>query len=87
MFSDLLVERPGLVKGIKLLRQRGHDVLVLHVMDDDELDFPFAGPTRFDGLELPDHVSGVWLDAIKQTLHDAAAEEATKLEAIRAAIE
>ena len=35
------------------MRQRGHDVLVLHIMDDDELDFPFSGPTRFDGLELP----------------------------------
>ncbi len=40
-------------QGIKLLRQRGHDVLVFHVMDDDELDFPFSGPTRFEGLELP----------------------------------
>jgi hypothetical protein len=31
--------------------------MLLHVMDDDELDFPFAGPTRFEGLELPDHVA------------------------------
>jgi hypothetical protein len=26
-------------------------------MDDDELDFPFNGPTRFEGLEAPDHLS------------------------------
>jgi hypothetical protein len=26
-------------------------------MDDDELDFPFEGPTRFEGLELPDHLN------------------------------
>ena len=26
-------------------------MLVFHVMDDDELDFPFSGPMRFDGLE------------------------------------
>ena len=26
-------------------------------MDDDELDFPFNGPTRFEGLELPDHLN------------------------------
>jgi uncharacterized protein (DUF58 family) len=57
LISDLLVERPGLVKGIKLLRQRGHDVMVLHVLDDDELDFPFSGPTRFDGLELPERLT------------------------------
>jgi uncharacterized protein (DUF58 family) len=52
--SDLLADRAGLVKGLRLLRQRGHDVLVFHIMDDDELDFPFAGPTRFEGLESPD---------------------------------
>ena len=57
LISDLLVPRPGLIKGIKLLRQRGHDVMVLHVLDDDELDFPFAGPTRFEGLELPEHLT------------------------------
>jgi hypothetical protein len=25
--------------------------MVLHVLDDDEIDFPFNGPTRFEGLE------------------------------------
>jgi hypothetical protein len=45
------------LRGLRLLRQRGHDVLVLHVMDDDELDFPFDGPTRFEGLELPDYLN------------------------------
>ncbi|MDZ7619516.1 MAG: DUF58 domain-containing protein [Patescibacteria group bacterium] len=54
LVSDLLVDRPGLFRGLKLLRGRGHDVLVFHVMDDDELDFPFTGPTRFEGLESDD---------------------------------
>ncbi len=54
LVSDLLVERPGLLRGLKLLRSRGHDVMVFHVMDDDELDFPFTGPTRFEGLESDD---------------------------------
>ena len=44
-------------KGLKLLRQHGHDVLVFHVLDDDELDFPFNGPTRFEGLELDEHLN------------------------------
>jgi uncharacterized protein (DUF58 family) len=51
LISDLLADRGGLLKGLRLLRQRGHDVLVFHVMDDDELDFPFSGPTRFEDLE------------------------------------
>jgi uncharacterized protein (DUF58 family) len=42
---------------MQMLRRRGHDLVLLHVMDDDELDFPFDGPTRFEGLELPDHVA------------------------------
>lgn len=51
LISDLLADPDGTTRGLKLLRQRGHDVLVFHVMDDDELDFPFSGPTRFEGLE------------------------------------
>jgi uncharacterized protein (DUF58 family) len=57
LVSDLLTERPGLFKGLRMLRQQGHDVLVFHVMDDDELDFPFNGPSRFEGMELPQHLT------------------------------
>ena len=57
LVSDLLADRPGLFKGLKLLRQRGHEVLIFHVMDDEELDFPFGGPTRFEGLESPDFLN------------------------------
>ena len=57
LISDLLAERGGLLRGLRLLRSRGHDVMVFHVMDDDELDFPFNGPTRFEGLELPEHLA------------------------------
>jgi len=57
LISDLLVGREGLFRGLRLLRGRGHDVLVFHVLDDDELDFEFQGPTRFEGLESPLHLS------------------------------
>jgi uncharacterized protein (DUF58 family) len=57
LISDLLVERPGLFKGLKQLRQMGHDVLVFHILDDDELDFPFTGATRFEGLEIDDSLN------------------------------
>jgi uncharacterized protein (DUF58 family) len=53
LVSDLLSDRGQLFRGLRLLRSRGHDVLVFHVMDDDELDFPFNGPVQFDGLEDP----------------------------------
>ncbi|MCI0332580.1 MAG: DUF58 domain-containing protein [Planctomycetes bacterium] len=57
LISDLLVDVDDAQRGLRLLRQRGHDVLVLHVMDDDELDFPFASPARFEGLETADHLT------------------------------
>jgi uncharacterized protein (DUF58 family) len=57
LFSDLLTDRAGLQKGLRLLRQRGHDVMVFHLLDDAELDFEFQGPTRFEGLESPDQLN------------------------------
>ena len=46
------------VDGIeKVTGGRGHDVLLLHLMDDDELDFPFNGATQFEGLEAAERLS------------------------------
>ena len=52
IFSDLFGDRDALCKGLQVLRQRGHDVAICHILDDDEIDFPFDGPTRFEGLEM-----------------------------------
>jgi uncharacterized protein (DUF58 family) len=49
--SDLLADREPLFRGLDMLRLRKHDVIVFHVLDDDELAFPFAGSTRFEGME------------------------------------
>jgi uncharacterized protein (DUF58 family) len=51
LISDLLTDRQALFRGLEMLCHRRHDVLVLHVLDDDELSFPFAGSTRFEGME------------------------------------
>jgi uncharacterized protein (DUF58 family) len=51
VISDLLVDREGLFKGLRLLRHRGHDVMVLHILDDQELDFNYSGTTKFEGME------------------------------------
>jgi hypothetical protein len=51
LISDLFVPRDGLFKGLKLLRHRGHDVMIFQIMDDEELDFNYSGTTRFEGLE------------------------------------
>lgn len=51
VISDLFVDRAGLFKGLNLLRTRGHDVMVMHIMDDQELDFDYSGTTKFEGME------------------------------------
>jgi uncharacterized protein (DUF58 family) len=51
LISDLFTPRESLFRGLRLLRKRGHDVLIFHVLDDQELDFDYSGTTRFEGLE------------------------------------
>ncbi len=51
LISDLFVDPQLLDKGLSLLRHRGHDVMVFHILDDEELDFDFSGTTKFEGLE------------------------------------
>ena len=51
LVSDLLVDRGPLFRGLEMLCHRRHDILVFHLLDDDELTFPFAGTTRFEGME------------------------------------
>jgi len=51
VISDFLADREPIFKGMEMLRHRKHDVLAFHVLDDDELEFNFAGTTRFEGME------------------------------------
>jgi len=52
--SDFLGSEKETLKGLTALRSAGHDILVFHILDDDELDFPFNDPTRFEGMESLD---------------------------------
>lgn len=51
LISDLFCDRDELFRGLRLLRQRNHEVLIVHTMDDQELDFDYSGTLRFEGLE------------------------------------
>ncbi|KAA5546335.1 DUF58 domain-containing protein [Roseiconus nitratireducens] len=53
IISDLLGV-DSLVEGLRVLRSRGHDVALFHVLHNDEIDFPFSGSTRFEALESDD---------------------------------
>jgi uncharacterized protein (DUF58 family) len=53
LFSDLFLDIPTLAESLKQFRLRRHEVIVFHVMHDDELTFPFQENTLFRGLETP----------------------------------
>jgi uncharacterized protein (DUF58 family) len=56
IISDVFDEVDMFLKGLKHLRFQGHDVTVFHVLHPDEVDFPFTGNVKFDGLELPEEI-------------------------------
>jgi len=49
--SDLFTDLDAVYDGMNRLRFLGHEVLVLQVLDRDELDLPFDGPTVFQDIE------------------------------------
>lgn len=51
VLSDLFDDVPAMMAGLKHFRHRRHDVILFHVLDAAELDFPFRSPTLFKGLE------------------------------------
>lgn len=51
VLSDFFDDVNSLVAGLKHFRHRRHDVVLWHVLDPAEIDFNFAGPTQFKGLE------------------------------------
>lgn len=59
LISDLLDEPEAVVQGLKHLKFRGTDVIVFHVLDKDELTFPFDRPSRFEDLESETEVLAV----------------------------
>lgn len=72
LVSDLFVDVDGLLRGLQHFRHYEHEVIVLHVMDHDELTFPFQGNTMFRGLEdtgrltvEPRALRGGYLDAVE----------------------
>ncbi len=55
ILSDLFDDVAKMIAGLKHFRHRRHEVIVFHVLDPAELDFPFRDTTLFKGLEgLPD---------------------------------
>jgi uncharacterized protein (DUF58 family) len=77
ILSDLFDNVPAMLAGLKHLRHRRHDVIVMHTLDPAELDFPFRQTTLFKGLEqLPEVLTDpralrkAYLNEFERFLHD-----------------
>ena len=55
IFSDCFVDLDALLKTLKLIRSRGHQVILMHTMAPEELDFTFRSGSRFRCLEIDGH--------------------------------
>ena len=51
LISDLFDEPEEVLRGLKQLRSKGNDILVFHLLDREELEFPFEEPTLFKDME------------------------------------
>jgi uncharacterized protein (DUF58 family) len=51
LFSDLLTDPEPMVRSLHLLRHRGHEVILFHILDEAEVYFPFEGVVEFEDPE------------------------------------
>jgi len=51
LISDFYEDTEQVVEAVRLLQSPGHDVIVFHLLDPDELEFPFEGPSNFQDME------------------------------------
>src|SRR5262249_61216679 len=59
LISDLLDNPDEVIRGLKHFQFRGVDVIVFHILDPDELEFPFERATRFEDLETSEEIMAV----------------------------
>ncbi|MGE3955672.1 MAG: DUF58 domain-containing protein [Vicinamibacterales bacterium] len=59
LISDLLDDPERVIRGLRHFTFRGTDVIVFHILDPHELEFPFERATRFQDMESDAEVMAV----------------------------
>jgi len=74
--SDFLDRPESILEGLRQMKSRGHEVIAIHVLDREELEFPLRGHVRFEGLELtgrlfiePHRLREAYLEELNEHLH------------------
>ena len=75
--SDLLLDRALALKALRFLRHRGHQVLVLHLMDPGEVTLAGPAEARFEDPESraavvlrPRDWAGAYRETVRTVIHD-----------------
>jgi uncharacterized protein (DUF58 family) len=73
VISDLYEEPDAVVSAINNLRGRGNDIMVFHLLDPTELEFPFADSSNFIDLEtgekmpvIPEYLRKQYRDVVRE---------------------
>ena len=56
IFSDFLDDPNDILRGLQHFHHKRHDMVLFHVLDRDEIEFPFKDAARFEGMEGEDAV-------------------------------
>jgi uncharacterized protein (DUF58 family) len=73
LISDLYDEPDNIISGLKMLRSKGNDIIVFHIMDNFELTFPFEDTAQFEDMEtrkklhvIPEYLRSQYLVILKE---------------------
>ena len=78
VLSDLLTDAEELIEALHHIRFRGHDLIVMHVLDAGEAHFPFQGSVRLEDPESGESLVAD-ADAVRQRYLDGLHEWREKL--------
>ena len=56
LFTDLFGDPEQILKSLHRLRHGGHDVILFHILDEAEVDFPFDGMIEFEEPETNEKI-------------------------------
>ncbi len=77
LISDLMDDSSKIMSALKHFRYKGHEVIVFHILDKNELEFNFSRQTKFIDLENnntiitePQHIQNAYRESISQFIND-----------------
>jgi len=73
VISDLYDEADNIIAGLKVLKSKGNDIIVFHIMDNFELTFPYEDMAQFEDMEtkkklhvIPEYLRSQYLTILRE---------------------